>query len=99
MGNNRVCKIFKIEDVYVETNLGCKLVIKDVQHIPDMRLHLILVGVLDDDEYQSYFLGGWWKLLRQHLVVARGFKFDSLYMNQVKICGKVNILKYNSINL
>jgi hypothetical protein len=53
--NNRVCKISKIGDVCVETSLGCRLVLKEVRHVPDMILHLISLDALDDDRYQNYF--------------------------------------------
>lgn len=38
-------------DVCVETKLGCKLVLKRVRHVLDMRLHLISISALDDDGY------------------------------------------------
>jgi hypothetical protein len=100
MGNNGVCKISGIGDVNVETSLGCKLTLKNVRHVSDMRLHLIFVGALDDDGYQSHFIGGKWKLLKGHLVVARGFKSGSLYLTQVKMCGgEVNAMECNSTDL
>jgi hypothetical protein len=49
--NNEVCKISRVRDVCVETSLGCKLILKKVRHVPDMRFHLISVGVFDDDGY------------------------------------------------
>jgi hypothetical protein len=55
-----------------------------------MRLHLISVGALDDDGYQSHFFGGKYKFLKGLLVVAREIKFGSLYVTQVKMCTKVN---------
>jgi hypothetical protein len=58
MENNGGCKISRIGDVCVETSLGCKLILKEVQCVPDMRFHLISVGALDDDGYQNCFLGG-----------------------------------------
>jgi hypothetical protein len=58
MGNNKVCKISEICDVCVETSLGCKLILKKVWHVPDMRLHLISVDALDDEGYQNHFFGG-----------------------------------------
>jgi hypothetical protein len=84
MGDNRVCKISGNGDVNVETSLECKLTLKNVRHVPDMRFHLILVGALDDDGYQSHFFGGKWKLLKGLLVVAHRIKFGSLYVTQVK---------------
>jgi hypothetical protein len=58
MGDNEVYKISGIRDVNVETSLGCKLTLKNFRHVPDMRLHLISVGALDDDGYQSHLFGG-----------------------------------------
>jgi len=34
---------------FVETSVGTKLVLKNVKHAPNVRLHLIYVGVLDDE--------------------------------------------------
>jgi gag-polypeptide of LTR copia-type/GAG-pre-integrase domain/Zinc knuckle len=99
MRDNGVCKISGIGDVNVETSLGCKLTLKNVRHVPDMRLDLISVGALDDDGYQSHFFGGKWKLLKGFLVVARVIKSGSLYVTQVKMCGEVNVSECNSTNL
>jgi hypothetical protein len=55
MGDNGVYKISGIGDVNVKTSLECKVTLKNVRHVSDMRLHLISVGALDDDEYQSHF--------------------------------------------
>ena len=41
MGNNGVSKIVGIEDVCLETSIGNKLVLKDVRHVPNIRLNLI----------------------------------------------------------
>jgi GAG-pre-integrase domain len=83
----------------METSLGCKLTLKNVRYVSDKRIYLISVGVLDDDKYQSHFFGGKLKLLKGLLVVARGIKFDSLYVTQVKMCGEVNVSECNSIDL
>jgi hypothetical protein len=58
MRNNEVYKISKIKNICVDTRLGCKLILKEVWHVPDMRLHLILICALDDDGYQNHFFGG-----------------------------------------
>ena len=39
MGNNGVSKIVGIGDVCLETTIGNKLVVKDVRHIPNIRLN------------------------------------------------------------
>jgi hypothetical protein len=56
--NNGVYKISGIGEINVKTSLGCNLTLKNIRHVPDMRLHLISVGALDDDEYQSHLFGG-----------------------------------------
>jgi gag-polypeptide of LTR copia-type len=55
MRNNGICKISCIGEVNVETSLECKLTLKNIRHVTDMRLHLISVGALNDDGYQSQF--------------------------------------------
>ncbi|KAL6322839.1 hypothetical protein AAG906_020839 [Vitis piasezkii] len=42
------------QDVELETNIGCKLVLKNVRHVPKMRFSLIFVGKLDDEGYHSH---------------------------------------------
>jgi hypothetical protein len=64
-----------------------------------MRFHLILIGALDDDGYQSHFFGGKWKLLKGLLIVVREIKSSSLYVTQVKMCDEVNVSEYNSTDL
>ncbi|KAK4421519.1 Retrovirus-related Pol polyprotein from transposon TNT 1-94 [Sesamum alatum] len=51
-------KILEIGNVILVTNTGCELVLKDVRHVPDMRLNLISVGKLDDAGYVNNFGAG-----------------------------------------
>jgi hypothetical protein len=51
MKDNEVCKISNIEDENVKISIGWKLILKNVRYVPDIRLHLISVGTLDDDGY------------------------------------------------
>jgi transposase InsO family protein len=76
-------------DIYVETNTGYTLKLKDVRHIPDMRLNLIFVSVLDKEGYESHLGNGKWKLYRGMLVLARGKICCTLYKTQVKLCRDV----------
>ncbi|GMP79351.1 hypothetical protein CsSME_00034932 [Camellia sinensis var. sinensis] len=55
MGNEGLSKIIGMGDVCLETNLGCKLLLKDVRHVPDIRLNLISTGKLDDEGYNNKF--------------------------------------------
>ncbi|RVX19016.1 Retrovirus-related Pol polyprotein from transposon TNT 1-94 [Vitis vinifera] len=41
-------------DVELETNIGCKLVLKDVRHVLKMRFSLISVGKLDVEGYHNH---------------------------------------------
>ena len=58
MGNSGVSKIVGVGDICVKTDVGCTLVLRDVRHIPDLRLNLMSTGRLDDDGYESRFAGG-----------------------------------------
>ena len=42
-----------IDTICLETNVRNKLVLNNVKHAPDVRLHLFSVGVLDDEGYVS----------------------------------------------
>ena len=94
MGNEGLSKIIGMSDVCLETNLGCKLLLKDVRHVPDIRLNLISTGKLDDEGYNNKFGDGIWKLTKGSLVVAKCKKTHTLYSMQGKICkGVVNALQ------
>ena len=71
------------------TNTRCKLVLKDLRHVPNMRLNLISVNELDDAGLVNQFSGGKWK-------ITNGVE-GSLYVTREKLCeGKVNIVNDNS---
>ncbi|KAJ7005746.1 hypothetical protein NC653_005156 [Populus alba x Populus x berolinensis] len=48
MGNQGIASVVGIGDIWLETNTGCKLLLKDVRHVPDMRLHLISTNCSTD---------------------------------------------------
>ena len=45
-------------------NTGYTLVLKDVRHVPDMRLNLISTHILDKEGYGNYFEDCRWRLSR-----------------------------------
>ncbi|PKI37236.1 hypothetical protein CRG98_042388 [Punica granatum] len=45
MGNGQSCKIVGTGDVCLETELGCKLLLKKVRHVPEIHLNLISTAV------------------------------------------------------
>ncbi|CAL9011600.1 unnamed protein product [Prunus brigantina] len=100
MGNDKLSKIVGRRDISLETNTSCHLVLKDMRHVPDMRLNLISTGLLDDEGYTNVFVEGKWKLSKNSLVLARGKKENTLYMTHAKVSnGYVNALAEDSIEL
>ncbi|KAF7127092.1 hypothetical protein RHSIM_Rhsim11G0033800 [Rhododendron simsii] len=55
MGNEGLSKFFGMGNICLETSVGCKLVLKDVRHVPNIRLNLISTGKLDDESYHNHF--------------------------------------------
>ncbi|CAH9126641.1 unnamed protein product [Cuscuta epithymum] len=86
MGNTSFSKIVGIGDVHITTNVGCALVLKDVRHVPDLRLNLISGTALDQQGYLNQFKEGTWKLSKGSLVVARGHICGTLYITHAKLC-------------
>ena len=66
--------------------MGCTLTLKDVRHIPDQRLNLISMHMLEKDGYNHSINNGNWKLTKGSSVVAQGILCCSLYKTQVKVC-------------
>lgn len=58
MGNEGVCKIIGMGDVWVETSVEGKLKLQNVRYIPDIRLNLTLVKTLDNERCHTYFCTG-----------------------------------------
>ena len=87
MGNSAEYKIMGIGDVYMNTDIGCRLCLKNVRHVPEIRLNLISTSTLDDEGFHSYFGEGKWKLTMGSLVVARRKKHSSLYLTKAKSYG------------
>jgi hypothetical protein len=75
--------------ICIETNTGCRLVLDDVRHIPDIRLNLLSVGKLDGIRHGSYFGDAKWKLTKGSLIMAQGSKQGCLYVTKTKLCNDV----------
>jgi len=50
--------IVGVGDITMTTNTGCKLVLRDVIHVTNMRFNLISARKLDDVGLANYFGGG-----------------------------------------
>ncbi|KAK8557617.1 hypothetical protein V6N12_009846 [Hibiscus sabdariffa] len=97
MGNQETSKIMGIGNVILETNTDCKILLKDVRHVPDMHLNRISAGKLDDAGYMNLFGGGKWKLTINNMIIARGNKQGCLYVTQGKLSkGETNVACGNS---
>ncbi|KAG8383556.1 hypothetical protein BUALT_Bualt04G0025900 [Buddleja alternifolia] len=97
MANHGVTEVIGMGNINLETNTGCRLILRDVRHIPDIRLNIISTGKLDDDGYVSHFGEGKWKLTKGSLITAKGKKKNSLYLMQAKLSnGEVNAAVNNS---
>ena len=93
MGNSSYSKIVEIGDVCIEINVGNTMMLKDVQHVPDIRMDVFSTLVMDRASYCNYLGNGRWKLTKGPLVVARGHACYGLYRTHVKTCKK----KFNKI--
>ena len=82
MGNSGASTIVGKGTICIETNTGCRLVLDDVRHVPDIRLNLLSVGIFDDIRHGSYFGDAKWKLTKGSLIVARGSGQGNLYVSR-----------------
>ena len=68
MGNEVACRIVGIGDVW---STGCKLLLKDVRHVPVVQLNLISADRLDDEGYTGSIRNGVMKFNKEILIVVR----------------------------
>ena len=92
MGNNGSSKVVGKGTIYLESSTGCKLTLRNVRHVPDIRLNLISIGRFDEESYFSHFNDGKWKLCKGNLIATQSKKQGSLYMIKAKVCAdEVNV--------
>ncbi|GKF42555.1 putative RNA-directed DNA polymerase [Tanacetum coccineum] len=85
MGNTGLSRIAGIGDICLKFDTGMELVLHNVKHVPDMRLNIISIGLLDEDGYHNSYGNGLWKVTLESLIVARGKRESKLYMTHPKI--------------
>ena len=83
MGNSSYSKIVEIGDVCIEINVGNTMMLKDVQHVPDIRMDVFSTLVMDRASYCNYLGNGRWKLTKGPLVVAREHVCCGMYKTHV----------------
>mgnify|MGYP000019891384 CR=1 FL=1 len=64
MGNDSACKIVGIGNVLLLTSTSCRMLLKDVHHVSDIILNLILVGGLGNEGFCGSFENDIWKILQ-----------------------------------
>ena len=57
MGNDGACQVVGIREVWLLTSTDCRIILKDMRHVLDIRLNLIFVGWLYDKG----------KIMKQHM--------------------------------
>lgn len=55
IGNHGTSKIMGIDDIHDVSNIRCRLVLKNVRHILDLRLNLKIPGNHDEDGFNNHF--------------------------------------------
>jgi hypothetical protein len=93
LAHEGVLKCFGLGDVNLEMANGSKLTLKDVKHVPYIRLNLLSVAKLCDEGYNNLFSQDTWKLTKGSMVVARGMKCSTLYIAHAKIIKDVNVVE------
>ncbi|RVW26208.1 Retrovirus-related Pol polyprotein from transposon TNT 1-94 [Vitis vinifera] len=98
IGNDGSAKAIGMEDVCLETSNGTMLILKNVKHIPDIRMNLISIGKLDDEWLCNTFCDSQWKLTRCSMVVAKRKKCSSLYLMHARVIdSSINAVDDDSI--
>ena len=72
VGDYGLCKVAGMGDVWLKTNVGCKLHLKKVRNAPNFCLSIISVKALNDDGHETRFGGGKWKITKGSLMVVKG---------------------------
>ena len=62
------------------------MLLKDVRHVPEVRLNMISAGRLDDEGYTGSFRNGAMKFSKGSLIVARARKVNTLYLMNARLC-------------
>ena len=83
MGNNASCKVASIGTVHIRMFDGVVRALGDVRHVPNLKMNLISLSILDAKEYKYTSEGGVLKISKGALVVMKGHqKTAMLYVLQ-----------------
>ena len=88
----KTCWIVSIVDGCLTTSTGCKLLLKEVQHVSEVRLNLISTGPLDYEGYEGSIRTNTMKFCKGSLIAAEARKINIVYLMHVRICqDEVNV--------
>ena len=74
------------------TSTGYNLVLRDVQHVPEVKLNLTSAGRLDDKGHTGSIRNDVMKFCKGGLIVAKARKTNTLYLMHTLLChNKVNV--------
>ena len=68
----------------IETNVGSTMMLKDVQHVLDLRMNVFFTLIMDQVDYCNHHGNGRWKLIKGSLVVTRRHACCNMYRTHVK---------------
>jgi len=67
--------------IHIKCGKGRRLTLKDALYIPDVKLHLVSIGHLSDDEFRSSFTTHSCTILHGSKTIAKGLQHGKgLYM-------------------
>jgi len=80
MAHEGVARCVGVGQVFLEMSNGSRLILKHMKHVLDVRLNLLFVGKLCDENYNKSFSFDSWKLTKGSIIVGRGTKHSTLYI-------------------
>ena len=99
MDNSSYSKIVGIGDVRIETNVGSTMMLKDMRHVPDLRMNVFFTWAMDRAGYCNYLGNGRWKLTKGLVVVVKGHACCGMYKTHVKTykkkCNEIKFFENN----
>ena len=79
------------------TSTECRLLLRDVHHLPEVRLNMMSACRLDDEGYEGSIWNGTMNFYKVSLILARARKINRLYLMHGRICQeKVNVAADNT---
>ena len=85
MGNEGEYIIVVIGYVCLITLIGCRLLLREVRHFPEVRLNMISTDWLDDEGYKGNIGNGTMRFYKGNVITARAPKTNMLYLMHARI--------------